>query len=348
MQQATRMIQRAWRAICWLLLAVLAVEMISFIVVVISNFTLYGNRFEGTRVRYDTYALFLNEDGPRQTTYNRKSPDSSRNRFIWMLGGSTTHGGDDDATTIPSLLSRELNSSRDGLYWTVRNFGVSSFNSLMEAKYLQKLLIEEREKPDLVIFLDGANDATYYAMHRTPDAHYGYSKVQGVIESYRRRWFGILKPLYAAAYASYTKELWDKFTQIMTRIPADSGELTRFADSEARRYEHLHRVCSAFGIRFIAFWQPTRWVETAVVTPSVRDMEKKGWFGEDRLPAYAHNTRVISDAVIKRIGSQPWFADFRNILTSRAGLVYREDGVHFRDEGAEMLAKAISNVIRKN
>ena len=42
-----------------------------------------------------------------------------------------------------------------GRGWTVRNFGVNSYNSLFEAKYLQKLLIEEDEQPDVIVFMDG-------------------------------------------------------------------------------------------------------------------------------------------------------------------------------------------------
>ncbi len=336
------------RLVQWSLIAIVAIEMVSFIVVVSSNLVLYGSRFEGSRARYDAYALFLHRDGPRATAFNRRSGVPSRDRLLWMLGGSTTRGSaDDDARTIPSFLSRDLNHDVEGLCWTVRNFGVNSFNSLLEAKYLEKLLIEESEKPDLVILFDGANDATYYAMFRTPDAHYGYSKVRGIIESYRNRWFGILKPVYAAAYASYTKELWEKITQTMTCIPQDSPELAAFADSVTKRYEFLDRLCRSLGIRFVVFWQPTRWVETAPVTPAIRDMEHRGVIGVDRLPAYAHNMRVISDAVVSRAGSLDCLLDFRNVLASRTNLVYREDGVHFLDEGRELVAKAIGTAIRE-
>jgi len=343
-----KVFRTVFRLAKWSFIAIVVVEAVSFIVVVSSNLFLYGSRFEGSRARYDAYALFLHRDGPRATAFNRRSGVPSRDRLLWMLGGSTTRGStDDDARTISSLLSRDLNRDAEGLCWTVRNFGVNSFNSLLEAKYLEKLLIEEPEKPDLVIFLDGANDATYYAMFRTPDAHYGYSKVRGIIESYRNRWFGILKPVYAAAYASYTKELWEKLTQTMTFIPRDSPELAAFADFVTRRYDFLDRLCRLLGIRFVVFWQPTRWVETAPVTPAISDIEHRGVISADRLPAYAHNMRVISDAVVSRAGSLSCFVDFQNVLTSRTNLVYREDGVHLLDEGRELVAKAIETAIRE-
>ncbi|MBI5684545.1 MAG: SGNH/GDSL hydrolase family protein [Verrucomicrobia bacterium] len=341
-----KILRTVFRLAKWSLIAIVVVEVVSFVVVVSSNFVLYGSRFEGSRARYDAYALFLHREGPRATAFNRRSGVPSRDRLLWILGGSTTRGStDDDAKTIPSFLSHDLNRDAEGLCWTVRNFGVNSFNSLLQAKYLQKLLIEESEKPDLVIFLDGANDATYYATFRTPEAHFGYSKVRGIIESYRNRWFGILKPIYAAAYASYTRELLEKITQTMTCIPQNSPELRAFADSVTRRYDFLDRLCRSLGIEFVVFWQPTRWVETAPAAPAIRDMERRGVISADRLPAYAHNMRAISDAVIARAGSLDCFVDFRNVLTSRTSLVYREDGVHFLDEGRELVAKTIAAAI---
>jgi lysophospholipase L1-like esterase len=348
MTTIARLFRFAWRIIKWSVLIVVAVEALSFIVVACSNYLLYGSRFEGSRARYDAHALFLHRDGPRPTAFSRKSDDPGRNRLLWMFGGSTTRGStDDDAKTIPSFLAQELNRDGNGLCWTVRNFGVNSFNSLMQAKYLQRQLIEEQEKPDMIVFLDGANDATYFATYRIPDAHFGYSKVRGIIESYRNRWFGILKPVYSAAYASYTKELWDKFTQTMTRIPPEAPELAAFAESVVRRYAFLQKLCAALGIRFVVFWQPTRWVETLPVAPAVREKESKGIISADLLPAYGHNMRVVSEAVVRRAGSLPCFVDFHNILTSRTNLVYREDGVHFLDDGSESLAKVLAGVIRK-
>ncbi len=84
----------------------------------------------------------------------------------------------------------------------VTNFGENTFNSVLEIKYLQKLLMKSTRRPDLIIFYDGANDCIYFNQYRNPDAHYGYRSLQGPIESYRQTHFGLLKPLVAALYAS--------------------------------------------------------------------------------------------------------------------------------------------------
>ena len=58
----------------WLVLAVVAVEVFCFLIVTASNYLIYGHYWEGSRVRYDPYALFLNDDGPRPTAHNPAHP----------------------------------------------------------------------------------------------------------------------------------------------------------------------------------------------------------------------------------------------------------------------------------
>ena len=55
--------------------------------------------------------------------------------------------------TIPSYLAELVNRPENPVQIMVTNYGENSFNSLMETKYLQKLLMQESPPPDLVIFL---------------------------------------------------------------------------------------------------------------------------------------------------------------------------------------------------
>ena len=185
------------------------------LIVTASNYLIYGHAFEGSRVLYDPYALFLNEEGPRPTVHNPTAPPA---RTIAPSGCSAAPpcgatAGSAEAT-IPSYLAASLNRPGRPLSCTVVNYGENSFNSLMETKYLQKLLIESPTPPDFVIFYDGANDCAYFAQHRTPYGHYGYRRLRAAIENYRHSFFGLLKPLNAALYSSFTKELYDKMMQV--------------------------------------------------------------------------------------------------------------------------------------
>ncbi len=87
----------------------------------------------------------------------------------------------------------------------------------METKYLQKLLIENHP-PSLIVFYDGANDCVYFAQHRNPYGHQGYERVRGMIEDYHRSLFGLLKPLNAAMWSSFTREIYDKMREGVIHI----------------------------------------------------------------------------------------------------------------------------------
>ncbi len=87
--------------------------------------------------------------------------------------------------TIPSNLAALINRPEATDKIVVTNYGENSFNSLLETKYLHKLLLENAELPDLIIFYDGANDCLYFNQYRTPQAHYGYRRLRGLVESHR-------------------------------------------------------------------------------------------------------------------------------------------------------------------
>jgi lysophospholipase L1-like esterase len=265
-----------------------------------------------------------------------------------MFGGSTMRGcTDDDAKTLPSIVARTLNAGpTNGRAYSAVNFGVDSFNSLLETKYLQKALIEEPGDPDLVVFYDGANDSTYLSELRTPYAHHGYRRVRGLIESYRNRKLGILKPLNAAVYASFTKEALDKLTSVTDRIAPDSRLLADYLDLTEKRYDHVARVAAAYGAEFVLFWQPLLWVETGSVEARVKEEEWGYTLPADRFPAFRSNVLLVNQSVAERLADKPYFVDFRNALCGRTQTVYCADGVHLRDAGRELVGLAMADVIR--
>lgn len=213
---------------------------------------------DGERVNYDPYALFL--EGVRPTFNN---PDPGKEALtVWLFGGSTMRGATDyDDRTIPSFLARIWNREEPRLPAAMVNCGEDGFNSLMETKYLQKLLIDNRALA-LIIFFDGANDCAYFAQHRTPDAHHGYERVRGLIENYHRSLFGLLKPLNAAMWSSYTHEFYDKFRQGVIRIDPGDPVLQQFVGGCEKRYDYVQKIAASFGAKFLLLWQPCWWAET--------------------------------------------------------------------------------------
>lgn len=333
----------------WIVLVLVAVEVLCFLVVCVGNYLVFGHLWEGSRVRYDPYALFLNVEGPRPTAQNPPPGQGTTPRqTLWLLGGSTMRGSTDhDDRTIPSYLAEILNRPGSPVACTVVNYGENSFNSLMETKYLQKLLIEQAAAPDLIIFYDGGNDCSYFTQHRTPDGHYGYRRLRAAIESYRRSFFGLFKPLNAALYSSFTKELYDKAMQTVVPIEADSPLLQEFAAATAKRYEHVRRLAGAYGARFLLCWQPILWVETGAVAPPLRAREQEFTIMGGKFLAVRQNFAVTYQALAAALQDRPYFVNFQNILCARTEPVYKADGVHLTDAGRSMVAREMGRVLQE-
>jgi len=332
----------------WALLALVIAEVLSILIISVSNYILYRQIREGTPAIYDPYTLFLRPGGPRPTVHNATAPTGRNHRVIWMFGGSTTRGATDhDDRTIPSYLAGLLNQSGSPTSFTVVNFGVDSFNSLLETKYFQKELIENPQVPDLVIFYDGANDSTYFPQYRTPYGHLGYRRMRALVEGYHQSFFGLLKPLNAALYSSFTQELYDKFRQTIVPLSPDSELLRQNVTATLQRYRHVRKVAGCYGARFLLFWQPYLWMETGQVAPQVKRQEENNSISlGPRFKTLRHNFTVTYLALKERLRQEPYFVDFQDVLCDRTQPVYQPDGVHLNDEGRLLVARAMSRVIK--
>ena len=228
------------------------------------------------------------------------------------------------------------------------NFGEISFNSLLETKYLQKLLIENSPSaPDLVIFYDGANDCTYFAQHRTPYGHHGYRTLQAMVEGYHRSFFGLLKPLNAAVYSSFTRELYDKLRQVSVPLAPDPESLEKLAAMTAQRYEHVRKLAGCYGAQFLLFWQPILWVETAPIVPEVKAKELGLMVMGERFLAVRHNMAFTYEAMARRLQGEAYFVNFQNVLCPRTEPAYQPDGVHLLDRGRELVAGEMGRVLEE-
>lgn len=331
----------------WLLLALFLVEAFCFLIVVLTNLVVFGAVWEGGRVNYDPYALFLDRDGVRSTAHNPVGAEAKHARRFWMFGGSTTRCSDlPEGDSIASRLALRLNGPGSRQPVVVTNYGQDAFNSLLETKYLQKLLIEAPAPPDLVIFYDGANDCAYFNQFRTAHGHYGYRRVQGPIESYGRSLFGLFKALVAAWHTSYTKEMHDRWHYGMVALQADDPDLQEMVAATVKRYDHVRRLAACYGADFVLFWQPLLWIETGEVAADLREQEKHLAVKADRFLKVRENFTVIYDALAAGLQERPYFVDFRNRLCARRQAVYMPDGVHLKAYGNDLVAQAMVQALR--
>lgn len=344
MKRAVRLVLRL---VLWIVVAAVCVEAACFGAITLLNYVIYDNLREGPRAVYDPYALFTQADGIWPTIGNVLADDPADNRVIWFFGGSTMRAGNSPfETSIPSFATAELNARPGPQRFSCFNFAVNSYNSLLETKYYQKLLIEYPIRPNLVVFYDGANDANYLTLYKNPYGHEGMDRVQGLLESYFKTPVGILKPLCAAWYASFTRELYAKLAYAMTPLDPDSDLLRDYVDLTVKRYDHVAKVTAAYGAQFLLFLQPIYWGETCEnMNPAVRQAEEQAILGRRAFPHVRQNVLIVYAALEKALAEKPYFVNLRNALCSRQAPAYTPDGVHQTDEGRKDVATAIVPVL---
>ncbi|MDD3472692.1 MAG: hypothetical protein PHS86_07915 [Syntrophaceae bacterium] len=330
----------------WVLIVLILVEAFSFTVILVSNYILYGVAREGSRAFYDPYTLFLQDPKIRPTIGSRLSADESKNFVIWIFGGSTIRGDTDfDEQTIPSYLAQVLNSKNTSTNYSVVNFGINSFNSLMESKYLQKALIEIKPKPNLVIFYDGANDVKYFLEHRDPYGHHGFRKVKAIIESYHSSFFGLFKPLNAALYSSFTKELYDKINQVFIPVESETKLIKQLAEMSEERYDYLDKMVGCFGAKFLLIYQPMLWTETCSVSEAIKATERSHIVDSSKLNVMRSNFTAPYQILLEQLKNKPYFISYRNALCDRDQAAYKADGVHLTNYGRNVIAKKMADTI---
>lgn len=344
-----RRLARFLFSICTLVVLLLVcVELLSYLAISTADHFFHGTIREPGPAVYDPYTLFLSPEGVRPTPSLKVCGAAQEKRVIWVFGGETVRGEtDQDGKTLPSLLSGLLNAGERDVCFTVVNFGEDSFNSLLETRYLQKVLIESAQCPNLIIFYDGANESLLFPLYRTPAAHRGYSRVKGVVERYRKGLQSLLNPVNAAIDASYAKELYERIMQTAVSLDPRSDELGTMVALTAKRYDYVDGLASCCGAKFVLFWQPAFWVETEPAAPNVKEAETALKINTDRFKTLRHNFSTTYRALSEKLGSKPYFVDLRNALCERTQPVYQPDGVCLNDEGRKMVAERMKKILEE-
>ena len=322
------------------------VESLSFGVVITVNYIPFGKPYELGSVRYNPSTTFIRENIPRATENNRLADDPSDNRLIWFFGGSTTWSHtQEDARTLPSLVLQELNKNKERIRFSAVNFGMKAFNSLQEEGYLHQMLAGRNDRPDLVIFYDGANDAIYLSQCRDIRGHYGFRRIRALVESRPGGFLGLFRPLNAYIRASYMKELWDKLRQVAVPLQEESGLLAEYGKVLEKRYDYIHRVAWAHEARFLMFLQPIRYVSGPASTPEAAEGRSGPINRLAAMSMLSFNYQNVYRRIRNSLDGKPYFHDLSSCLDFGPRGAYQDDGIHLTDQGRQEVARAMSRII---
>ena len=151
----------------------------------------------------------------------------------------------------------------------------------------------------------------------------------------------------AAYFASFTRELLQKFLYTATPVDPNSPELATFIRQAVERYDFAARLSACYGAKFLLFLQPLYWVETEpVANTTVVASEQQTILGRKTFPHVRDNFMTVYAALEKALAGKPYFVNLRNALSARTAPAYTADGVHNTDAGREGIVAAMLPAIR--
>jgi lysophospholipase L1-like esterase len=279
----------------------------------------------------------------RRTDNTDDSRCKDRTRFeVWIFGGSTVYGtGVPDSATLPSFLSRELNSQLRECV-EVENFGNESYVTTQELILLSQQL-KRGSKPDIVVFYDGFNDA-HIGMRAADPAgtHYG-------LETIKERVEGSLRGRIDFVHRSYTVRFIGAVRQFFGRksISESESDWPARASSVVNLYEANHNMANALGqsyhFKFYGFWQPML------------------FFGHKHLVPFEAQIARVDSANNRRLDPRPIIAAYQEAATRSSntfaflGDVFDSvsdpiyiDEAHLGPHGNELVARAIAKYIESH
>lgn len=174
---------------------------------------------------------------------------------VWMFGGSTAYGYfQRDAHTLASELAKR--AYLDGIRLEVTNFAIPAYTLWQEVDRFQYLLTVEPDRPDLVLFYDGANELGIQTV-RNEDG-YGDDESPG---SALDRPMRVLFPR-ALEVLGWSAHPWDSYLAPLRVVRGPTpylppGEIARHAIARYRRaVEAATAVAVGNGVTAEFAWQP--------------------------------------------------------------------------------------------
>jgi len=268
----------------------------------------------------DVTSRYLNIRDGHRVTWSPPADPSCRAPVVWVFGGSTTFGeGQRDEHTVPSELARA--AWDDGVALDVTNFGQLGDPHWVEVRRLEEALGTTDERPDLVIFYDGANEViTRIALndqgHAADQTFVSYLD-SGLFLQLDR----YLRPLYEFTSGADALDVQ----------PEVSGRLgsREVGDLAARQYrlslQTSQRLATDEDLPTLWFNQPTAW--TTIDQPTADRWGETASFGKAVSDRY---TSELPDGVI----------DLSTLFQDTDDPIFY-DTAHTNEQGARQVGEAI-------
>jgi hypothetical protein len=280
---------------------------------------------------YKGKTLTISPSGER---VNQQTDAKGFTRTVHFFGGSTMWGeGSDDQHTIPALFG----GANPG--YQVYNHGQLAYNTRQELDALISLY-SRNEKPDVVIFYDGVNDAAFLCpreINQLP-AH-------RLVPIYRDKLYtgkgALIKEMTAKVFFDNILKVVRKFTvkPSAENSPYDCvsnpDKAEQIAEMMMKNWEMANEIVTNRGGKFIAILQPAAFIGK----PRTDHLQLDEELGKNFSEIYKRVKQKIADR------KHPWIHDLSNSFDGSSYIFI--DFCHVSPNGNEIIASEISRITRQ-
>lgn len=294
------------------------------------------------------HSQYINNDesegGVWRRTVNPRSSDCSEKRKInvWVFGGSTLYGtGVPDGATIPSYLSRALNAAGSPCT-VVTNGGVEGYVSNQELLQLIERL-KSGERPDIVVFYDGVNDASAAgASPGAPSAHFYFGTIKNRIEGSLSGRLDFVQESYTMRILGAIRGSLRPKRFVALPVEQERAKAAASLDNYEANLRLARALSMALHFELYCFWQPSLYYGHKPVVPfeknvfTVNDSEQNVRWSSVIAKVYEEAER--------RAGQGGDFVFMGDLFDSIAEPIYLDEA-HLGPRGNEVVAQFIAKYV---
>ena len=270
--------------------------------------------------------------------------NSSRRVNLWVFGGSTVYGtAVPDFATMPSYLSRELNSAGQDCV-VVTNFGVEGYVTDQELILLEEQL-KAGSRPDIVIFYDGVNDACMAWPPGPRDRHFSFSMVKSRIEGRVRGSLDFIQKSYALRLAAQGLSHFRSQSSFASLIAETRTNVVATLDNYEANLRLVRALGEAYKFKVFCFWQPMLVYGAKPLVPFEQQMATRDARGDTYDSAWFLTDAAVFREAELHAARDGGFIFLGHLFDSTREPLY-VDEAHFGPRGNELVAQAIAKYVR--